>query len=92
MNRYHSIRDFRVRNRRRRDFIKHEIDMNISILGFKDEVSVLQQVETNNMRKKHPYSCSRKNCIICHYEKVFNIKKKIDLIEDYRAQEQLEEI
>ena len=92
MNRYHSIKDSRIRNRRKQLFIRARTRANLDLFESPRDEEVAKEVENLNMRKKHPFSCGRKNCTICHPEKVFNIKKKIELIEDYRTQEQLREI
>lgn len=42
-------------------------------------------------RKKHALDCGKKDCCICHYEKVYHRKNHKDYIADLRTKEQLNE-
>ena len=43
-------------------------------------------------RKRHALDCGKKDCCICHYDKIYKVKSHKDIMEDLRTKEQLNEM
>jgi predicted metalloprotease len=43
-------------------------------------------------RKKHAMDCGKPGCLLCHFDKIFKIKSKKDIIADLKTKEELGDI
>jgi hypothetical protein len=63
--------DFR-RHHKNRIIKKRRADLNSTSL--KEYYSI----RMNSLSKQHPLDCGNTRCLLCHFEKIFNIDKKGD--------------
>jgi hypothetical protein len=71
MKRYHSVKD-RSKRVQRKKLVKR--------MGYD------YLLEGNNMRNRHPLDCGRKQCHVCHFDKLYGYKKA----RDYRELERFD--
>lgn len=80
MKRWHE--DENAMKRQRRIWCKSNNYWNIKI----DEESL------GKFRKKHAMDCGKPGCLLCHFDKIFKIRSKKDIIADLKTKEELGDI